>query len=97
MHSILSDDLMGPSKLIFVCELLYVVTTTTTKLSIGVYFLWLFSKFYQIRIIYPFHRLQTDFYDLRMVYAGYYDLHQKGTKNNATNILTRIITVALSS
>jgi hypothetical protein len=71
MHSILSDDLMGPSKLIFVCELLYVVTTTTTKLSIGVYFLWLFSKFYQIRIIYPFHRLQTDFYDLRMVYAGY--------------------------
>ena len=37
------------------------------------------------------------FYDLRTVYAGYYNLHQKRTENNATNILTRIITIALSS
>jgi hypothetical protein len=52
MHSIPSDDFMVASKLIFVGELLYVATTTTTKLSIGVYFLRLSSKFYQIRIIY---------------------------------------------
>ena len=52
MHSIPSEDLIVASKLIFICELLYVVTTAVTKLSIGVYFLRLSSKRYQIRIIY---------------------------------------------
>ena len=51
MHSIPSEDLIVASKLIFICELLYVVTTAVTKLSIGVYFLRLASKRYQIRII----------------------------------------------
>lgn len=39
-------------KYIFVCELLYVMTTAVAKLSIGVYFLRLASKKYQIRVIY---------------------------------------------
>jgi hypothetical protein len=52
MHSIPSEDLIVASKLIFICELLYVATTAVTKLSIGVYFLRLSSKRYQIRIIY---------------------------------------------
>jgi hypothetical protein len=37
---------------IFVCELLYVVSTAVTKLSIGVYFLRLASKPYQRYVIY---------------------------------------------
>ncbi|KAL3423270.1 integral membrane protein [Phlyctema vagabunda] len=40
------------AKMIFICELLYVVTTAITKASIGVYFLRLSSRRYQSTIIY---------------------------------------------
>jgi hypothetical protein len=39
-------------KYIFICELLYVTCTAVTKLSIGVYFLRLSSKRYQVYTIY---------------------------------------------
>jgi len=39
-------------KYIFICELLYVLTTAVAKLSIGVYFLRLSNKEYQARVIY---------------------------------------------
>ncbi|KAH8591728.1 hypothetical protein B0O99DRAFT_577950 [Bisporella sp. PMI_857] len=52
MHSIPSDMLETGLKYVFICELLYVMTTTVAKLSIGVYFLRLSSKKYQVQIIY---------------------------------------------
>lgn len=52
MHSIPPDQLQIGLKYIFVCELLYVLTTAVAKLSIGVYFLRLASKRYQFRVIY---------------------------------------------
>ena len=52
MRAVPVDQLQIGLKYIFVCELLYVLTTAVAKLSIGVYFLRLASKKYQIRIIY---------------------------------------------
>lgn len=52
MHAIPPDQLQIGLKYIFVCELLYVLTTAIAKLSIGVYFLRLASKKYQVRVIY---------------------------------------------
>ncbi|KAH8671833.1 hypothetical protein BGZ60DRAFT_485558 [Tricladium varicosporioides] len=46
------DWLMIAAMYIFICELLYVSCTAVTKLSIGVYFLRLSSKKYQVRIVY---------------------------------------------
>jgi hypothetical protein len=51
MDAIPSNQLQTGLKYIFVCELLYVFTTTVAKLSIGIYFLRLASKNYQVRII----------------------------------------------
>jgi hypothetical protein len=52
MRVIPADQLQIGLKYIFVCELLYVLTTAVAKLSIGLYFLRLASKKYQTRIIY---------------------------------------------
>ena len=52
MDVIPADQLQTGLKYIFVCELLYVLTTVVAKLSIGVYFLRLASKKFHIRIIY---------------------------------------------
>jgi hypothetical protein len=46
------DQLETGLKYVFVCELLYVLTTAVTKLSIGMYFLRLSNRKYQIRTIY---------------------------------------------
>ncbi|KAH6668974.1 hypothetical protein B0J14DRAFT_599725 [Halenospora varia] len=46
------DWLMIAAMYIFICELLYVSCTAVTKLSIGVYFLRLSSKKYQVRVVY---------------------------------------------
>ncbi|KAF4633857.1 hypothetical protein G7Y89_g4267 [Cudoniella acicularis] len=52
MQNIPTPDKVIGFKYIFICELLYVVTTAVTKLSIGVYFLRLSSKRYQVWVIY---------------------------------------------
>jgi hypothetical protein len=52
MYAIPEALLQIALKYIFICELLYVLTTAITKLSIGIYFLRLASKKYQIRVIY---------------------------------------------
>ena len=52
MRAIPPDQLQTGLKYIFVSELLYVLTTAVAKIAIGVYFLRLASKKYQIRIIY---------------------------------------------
>jgi hypothetical protein len=52
MSAIPPDQLQIGLKYTFVCELLYVMTTAVAKASIGVYFLRLASKKYQVRVIY---------------------------------------------
>lgn len=52
MKNISPDSLDTGFKITFVCELLYVVSTTITKLSIAAYFLRLSSKAYQRIVIY---------------------------------------------
>ncbi|TVY78177.1 hypothetical protein LSUE1_G007121 [Lachnellula suecica] len=52
MYNILPEGQVTGFKIIFNCELLYVVTTAVTKLSIGAYFLRLSSRKYQIRVVY---------------------------------------------
>ncbi|TVY43208.1 hypothetical protein LOCC1_G003504 [Lachnellula occidentalis] len=52
MKNIPPTDKETGFKVIFICELLYVVTTAVAKLSIGVYFLRLCSKKYQTRVVY---------------------------------------------
>ncbi|TVY30727.1 hypothetical protein LHYA1_G000375, partial [Lachnellula hyalina] len=52
MNNIPPTDKESGFKIIFICELLYVVTTAVAKLSIGTYFLRLCSKKYQTRIVY---------------------------------------------
>ncbi|TVY19760.1 hypothetical protein LARI1_G002445, partial [Lachnellula arida] len=52
MKNIPPHDKETGFKVIFICELLYVVTTAVAKLSIGAYFLRLCSKKYQTRVVY---------------------------------------------
>ncbi|CZR67242.1 related to integral membrane protein [Phialocephala subalpina] len=52
IFNISPDSLQTGFKITFVCELLYVVSTTITKLSIAAYFLRLSSKKYQRMVIY---------------------------------------------
>lgn len=52
MRNISTSYLEELSLYIFVCEILYILTTALTKLSIGFYFLRLTNKRYQINIIY---------------------------------------------
>ncbi|KAE8447097.1 hypothetical protein EG329_011081 [Mollisiaceae sp. DMI_Dod_QoI] len=52
MENITKDSLEAGFKIVFICELLYVVSTTVTKLSIAAYFLRLSSKRYQRMVVY---------------------------------------------
>lgn len=52
MYNITPGSLLTGFKIIFICELLYVVSTTITKLSIAAFYLRLTNKRYQKAIIY---------------------------------------------
>ncbi|CZT51138.1 related to integral membrane protein [Rhynchosporium secalis] len=52
MYNIEDESLQTGFKIVFICELLYVVTTTVTKVAVAAYFLRLASKRYQRVVVY---------------------------------------------
>ncbi|KAJ5054539.1 uncharacterized protein L3040_000810 [Drepanopeziza brunnea f. sp. 'multigermtubi'] len=52
MKAVTQESLETGTRIVFMCELLYVVTTTVTKVAIAAYFLRLSSKLYQRLTVY---------------------------------------------